>query len=330
MARKLPPLNALKAFEATARHRSVKQAAEELNVTPAAVSHQIQLLESYLGEPLFRRGYRSIELTEAALRGVPKLQEGFESLREAIECIGGHHGGDVITIAGAPSFISQWLMLRLHRFVKQAPDIDVRVSTRMRPFARYSNRHKGDLESAQVWSEEFDVVIVFGNGNYPGLNSDRLMDVSVTPLCSPSLLEGPNPLRHPLDLRNHILLHDERGLLYEGTSFWDRWLSSCNVTCVNTRVGPHFTHAVMAIEAANAGEGVVATMPQLAMSELESKRLVAPFNHVVELSSSYYLVSSETASKRNIVIRFRQWLLEEAARANETSRLFLTHGSPAS
>ncbi len=313
MPTSLPPLTALKAFEAAARHLSLKKAAEEMNVTPAAVSHQIQQLEDLLGVRLFRRVHRGIELTEVAQACMPKLQEGFDCLRQAVNRVHEHRGADMLTVGAAPSFSSRWLMPRLHRFVTSHPDIDVRVSTRMRQFSRMARTQRIEIE-VLGWADEVDVVVVFGSGDYPGMSVDRLLPLSVTPLCSPTLLHGAKPLLKPADLVHHSLLHDDRGSLYEGKSFWDMWLQKARATGVDTRRGPHFTHSILAFEAAAASGGVVASTPELAVTDLASGRLVAPFDLRVPLASSYYVVSNVLSSKRGIVGIFRRWLLEEADR----------------
>src|SRR5687768_13484547 len=200
MASRLPPLNALKAFEAAARHLSVKRAAAELNVTPAAVSHQIRTLEEYLGVQLFHRYNRALELTDAARACLPKLREGFDCLIKAVEVLRAQKGTGAFTVSAAPSFAARWLMPRLHRFFEAHPEVDVRVSARMR---QVSERGKGDAaERATVenWLADSDIAILYGRGEYPGFNVDKLLALTVTPICSPRLLDGPTPLTQPEDL----------------------------------------------------------------------------------------------------------------------------------
>jgi LysR family glycine cleavage system transcriptional activator len=308
----LPPLTALRAFEAAARHLSLKKAAHELNVTPAAISHQIQQLEDFLGVRLFRRLHRGIEITEVAHIFIPKLQEGFDCLREAVDQVRDFHGADVLTIVASPSFASYWLMPRLHHFVSEHPHIDVRVSTRMRQFSRMPRWQMGDVQSVMEWVDEVDVVVVFGHGDYPGARVDKLLSLSITPLCSPALTEGDSPLRTPEDLRHHKLLHDDRGVLYQGRAYWDIWLSRAGVSGIDTRQGAHFTHAILALEAAAAKLGVVVSTKVLAATDLATGRLVAPFALEVPLESSYYVVRNETAAKRQVVMAFTEWLLAQA------------------
>lgn len=308
--RKHLPLTALRAFEATARHLSLKKAAEELSVTPAAISHQVQQLEDALDARLFHRSHRSVALTETALILLPKLQQGFDCLHEAIEQVRQRQGADALSISTPPAFASQWLMPRLHHFVLAHPEIDVQVSTRIRQFARLPPGRRGDVESVMRWANECDAAIVLGNGDYPGMEVDLVLPLSITPLCSPALMEGAHSLATPADLKHHVLLHDERGILYEGKSFWETWLDASGVRGLDTARGPHFSHFVLALEAAMAGRGVVASTPELAGSAIRMKLLVAPFPLAVPLVSGYYFVSQPQAAKRDVVKIFRAWLRE--------------------
>lgn len=316
MYARLPPLNALKAFEAAARHLSVKKAAAELSVTPAAVSHQVKALEDYLGVRLFVRRNRALELTDAARACLPKLREGFESVALAVEQLRAYKGGGMLTVSAAPSFAARWLMPRLHRFLESHPEVDARVSARLRQ-ATQGGRRVGAAERATIeaWLADSDVAILYGRGDYPGYRVDKLFGLSITPICSPRLLTDPDhPLLQPSDLKHQLLLHDETGDLYDGVPFWEVWLKAAGVEDVDTGRGPHFSHAVLAFEAAAEGHGVVATMPVLAESDLHAARLVTPFALRAPLPSSYYLVCSESAVSRPSVAAFREWLLGEAAR----------------
>ncbi len=314
---RLPPLNSLKAFEAAARNLSVKRAAIELNVTSAAVSHQIRALEEYLGVQLFRRYNRALELTDVASAALPKLGEGFECMAQAVAIMRSHQGGGSLTVSAAPSFASRWLMPRLHRFIAAHPEIDVRISARMR---RVSVDGKGDVaERATVdtWLADSDVAILYGRGNVPGIKLERLIDLSITPICSPKLLaaDHPHPLKTPADLKHHLLLHDDTGELYDNEPFWGLWLREAGVTDVESNKGPHFSHAVLAFEAAIDAVGVLASMPVLAAEDIASGRLVAPFGLRVALPDGYYMACSEHADERPAVAAFRGWLRDEAARS---------------
>jgi LysR family glycine cleavage system transcriptional activator len=319
MASRLPPLNALRAFEAAARHLSVKKAAIELNVTPAAVSHQIRMLEDYLGVQLFHRYNRALELTDAARASLPKLREGFDCLVQAVERLRSHVSGGVLTVSAAPSFAARWLMPRLHRFIAAHPEVDVRVSARMR---RVSVDGKGDVAeraTVEAWLDDSDIAILYGRGNYPGRWVKKLLDLTITPICSPQLLQGEHPLTQPRDLAHHMLLHDDTGDLYDNEPFWDVWLRAADVHGIDARRGPHFSHAVLAFEAAIDAVGVVATMPVLAAEDIAAGRLTTPFELHVPLASAYYLVCHESAATRPAVLLFRDWLLEEAARGTRAS-----------
>ena len=313
---RLPPLNSLKAFEAAARHLSVKKAAIELNVTSAAVSHQIRTLEDYLGVQLFRRYNRALELTDVAKMALPKLGEGFDCLGQAVAHLRSQQGGGSLTVSSAPSFASRWLMPRLHRFIAAHPEIDVRISARMR---RISVDGKGDVAeraTVEAWLADSAVAILYGRGNVPGILVERLIDLSITPICSPKLLNGEHPLREPEDLRHHLLLHDDTGELYDNEPFWARWLNAAGVSGVDLNKGPHFSHAVLAFEAAIDGVGVLASMPVLAADDIASGKLVVPFNLSVNLPDGYYMACNEHADERPAVAAFRKWMREEAVRGS--------------
>ena len=313
---RLPPLNSLKAFEAAARHLSVKKAALELNVTSAAVSHQIRTLEDYLGVQLFRRYNRALALTDVAKAALPKLGEGFDCLAQAVAHLRSQQGGGSLTVSAAPSFASRWLMPRLHRFIAAHPEIDVRISARMR---RVSVDGKGDVAeraTVEAWLADSDVAIFYGRGNVPGVQLERLMDLSITPICSPKLLaaDHPHPLKTPADLKHHLLLHDDTGELYDNEPFWGRWLHAAGVSDVDANKGPHFSHAVLAFEAAIDAVGVLTSLPVLAAEDIASGKLVAPFDLAVKLPDGYYMACSEHADERPAVAVFRVWLRGEAAR----------------
>ena len=314
MSQRLPPLNALKAFEAAARHLSVKKAAVELNVTPAAVSHQIRTLEEYLDLQLFHRYNRALELTDAARACLPKLREGFDCLAQAVERLRTHTSGGMLTVSAAPSFAARWLMPRLHRFIAAHHEIDVRVSARMRRVSVDGKVDVAERATIETWLDDSDVAILYGHGHYPDMDVHRLLSLTITPICSPKLLTGEHPLRTPEDLKHHMLLHDDTGDMYDGESFWEVWLDAAGVTGIDAKRGARFSHAVLAFEAAIDAVGVVASMPSLAAEELASGKLVMPFDLKVPLDSAYYLVCEPHAKTRPSVAAFRDWLIAEAAK----------------
>ena len=314
MSQRLPPLNALKAFEAAARHLSVKKAAVELNVTPAAVSHQIRTLEEYLDLQLFHRYNRALELTDAARACLPKLREGFDCMAQAVERLRSHTSGGMLTVSAAPSFAARWLMPRLHRFIAAHHEIDVRVSARMRRVSVDGKVDVAERATIETWLDDSDVAILYGHGHYPDMDVHRLLSLTITPICSPKLLTGEHPLRTPEDLKHHMLLHDDTGDMYDGESFWEVWLDAAGVTGIDAKRGARFSHAVLAFEAAIDAVGVVASMPSLAAEELASGKLVMPFDLKVPLDSAYYLVCEPHAKTRPSVAAFRDWLIAEAAK----------------
>ena len=319
MSQRLPPLNALKAFEAAARHLSVKKAAVELNVTPAAVSHQIRTLEEYLDVQLFHRYNRALELTDAARACLPKLREGFDCLAQAVERLRTHTSGGMLTVSAAPSFAARWLMPRLHRFIAAHQEIDVRVSARMRRVSVDGKVDVAERATIETWLDDSDVAILYGHGHYPELDVHRLLSLTITPICSPKLLSGEHPLRTPEDLKHHMLLHDDTGDMYDGESFWEVWLEAAGVKDIDAKRGARFSHAVLAFEAAIDAVGVVASMPSLAAEELASGKLVMPFDLKVPLDSAYYLVCEPHAKTRPAVAAFRDWLIAEAAKDSGVS-----------
>jgi LysR family glycine cleavage system transcriptional activator len=315
MSDRLPPLNALKVFESAARHLSLKQAAQELSVTPAAISHQVKLLEEYLGVQLFRRLNRGLELTPAARAGLPRLSAGFEALAQAVAAMRPQTDSGQLTISAAPSFATRWLVPRLHRFFSAHPEIDVRVSARLRRVKQGERDNDVERATLENWLQESDVAILYGHGGYAGYRADKLFAPTIAPICSPQLMNGEHPLRRPQDLVHHTLVHDDTGMLFDGIAFWDVWLKAAGLAGIDTSHGPHFSHAVLAIEAAADSLGIVATIPLLAASELAVGRLVMPFELQVPLKSAYYAVSNDIAGQRPAVAAFRDWLLEEAAQS---------------
>ncbi len=315
MTERLPPLNALKAFESAARQMSLKRAAQELNVTPAAISHQVKALENHLGVQLFRRLNRALELTPAARAALPRLSEGFDGLAQAVQLLRPRPDTGQLTLSAAPSLTARWLMPRLHRFFAAHPEVDVRISARMRLANQGGQDRAAERTTVANWLAEADIAILYGHGDYPGYRVDKLFALTVAPICSPQLAQGETPLRRPEDLAHHTLLHDDTGMLYDGVAFWDVWLKTAGVEGVDTSRGSHFSQPVLALEAASDALGVVVTMPLLAGAELASGRLIVPFETQVPLQSAYYLVWREAAAQRPVVGAFRRWVLAEAARS---------------
>lgn len=305
MPARLPPLNALRAFEAAARHLSFRKAAEELHVTPAAISHQIKALEENLGVKLFRRVARGLELTGVAEACLMTLREGFDSLAGAVELIRSRTRVRTITVGAAPSFAGKWLVPRIQRFVTAFPDIDVRIAAGM-------NFVDGRQDASRPEFNDADIAIRFGTGRYPGFRADKLFSVAATPMCSPRLLQGEHPLRRPADLRHHALLHDDTLPFDDGGANWTMWLDAAGVDGVDVTRGPHFNHASLGLDAAIDGMGVVLSYPVLASADLAAGRLVMPFDLSVPLNVAYYVVCPETSADQPAIAAFRQWIFAQA------------------
>ena len=310
---RLPPLNALRAFETAARHLSFAVAAKELHVTPAAISHQVKGLEDYLGQRLFRRLKRGLELTRAGQVLLPKLSEGFERMADAVEDMRSIEEEGALAVSAATSFATRWLAPRLHRFVSAHPDLDVRINAGTRLIDPSKDEPVSGDAVAGSPVEDADIVVRFGTGDYPGFRVDRLLSVTVTPMCSPRLLKSGPPLKTPADLKQHVLIHDN--VRYDdGRPLWDAWFEAAGLPKMDTSHGLRFSHAMLALEAAADGMGVAMGMPVLAGSDLASGRLVAPLPLSLPLKFGYYVVSGVDTAERADVVAFRNWLFEEAAR----------------
>lgn len=307
---RLPPLNALRAFEAAARHGSVYKAAQELHVTPAAISHQIKGLEEYLGVALFKRLPRKIVLTPAGEACLPKLTAAFAQLAEAVAAAQQMaHAGRVI-VSVPPALATKWLIPKLAGFRDRHADIDLRIAARQ----TLVDRARNELDQTGSLLEGGDVAIRFGDGDYPGYVTHKLFTSYSLPMCSPRLLEGPNPLRTPEDLRHHTLLHYESdvAMVDVGRPNWDSWLKAAGVRGVNTRRGPTFNHVILAMQAAADGLGVVLGVPIMASEEMAEGTLVAPFPLALPTGASYYLLHTEAAEREPSIVAFRDWVLSEA------------------
>jgi LysR family glycine cleavage system transcriptional activator len=313
-ASRLPPLNALRAFETAARHLSFAMAAKELHVTPAAISHQVKGLEDYFGQRLFRRLKRGLELTRAGQVLLPKLSEGFGRLGDAVAEMRSIDEEGALAVSAAPSFATRWLAPRLHRFVGSNPELDVRINASTRLIDPGKDAAVSGDTGVGSPVEDADIAVRFGTGDYPGFRVDKLLNVAVTPMCSPRLLKSGPPLREPADLKDHVLIHDN--VRYDdGRPLWDVWFEAAGVRDMDTSHGLRFSHALLALEAAADGMGVTMGMPVLAGTDLASGRLVAPLPLSLPLKFAYYIVSGTDTAERADVIAFRDWLFAEAKRS---------------
>jgi len=290
MPRRLPQLNALKAFEAAARHVSFTHAAAELCVTQGAVSHQVKALESELGIKLFNRERQRLIITEAGRDYLPAVRDAFDRIAMATERLAQRQSSGMLTVSTSPDFAAKWLVHRLGRFAEAHPEIDLRISAMM---------HHVDFAR-----EDVDIAVRHGDGHWPGLHVTRLCPEHLFAVCSPKLAAG---LPRPNDLLNLPLLHlDDR-------SAWQAWFDAAGVTGIEAIHGPILNRASMLIDAAVDGQGVALARTALAAWDLIHKRLVRPFPVALPLSKSYWIVCPQATADLPKLIVFRDWLLRQAS-----------------
>jgi len=292
MSRRLPPLNALRAFEAAARHLSFTRAAEELFVTQAAVSHQVKALEDWLGAKLFHRVNRGLRLTEEGQDYMPTLRDAFDAMAAATERLMRVESGQRLTLSTTDSFAAGWLVPRLKRFRARHPEIDVRLTTT-------------DV-SVDFARSDVEMSIRYGTGPWPGTETIKLFEEEIFPVCSPKLLEGEHPLREPADLRFHTLLHDDM------TVTWENWIKAAGVAGVDAERGPLYMHSNLVTQAAIDGEGVALGRSRLIAREIDEGRLVRLFELSLPSAFSWFVVYPEASRQRPKIIAFRDWVFEEA------------------
>ncbi len=293
MRRRLPPLNALKVFEAAARHESFTRAAEELCVTQGAVSHQVKALEAELGIKLFNRERQRLIITEAGRDYLVVLRDALDRIAVGTERLIQRQSSGVLTVSTSPDFAAKWLVNRLGRFAETHSDIDLRISATM---------HHVDFAR-----EDVDLAVRHGDGNWPGLDVVRLCSEDLFAVCSPKLLSGRNRMRKPSDVLKFPLLHlDDR-------KDWSNWLEAAGVVNAEISHGPVLNRASMVIDAAVDGQGVALARTTLAAWDLINGRLVRPFAAALRLSKTYWVVCPKATSLLPKITTFRDWLLAEAA-----------------
>ncbi|MEQ8936080.1 MAG: transcriptional regulator GcvA [Amphiplicatus sp.] len=289
--RRLPSLKALRAFEAAARHGSFSAAAGELSVTHAAISHQIRALEEDLGAQLFHRTGRHVELNERGQKLFPALTAAFDQMSEAWAQAGAKDSA-ALTVSVEPSFAARWLVLRLDKFNRAHPEIELRL-----------------LPSAEVVDfsrEDVDIGVRYGLGGWPDVVSEKLFEATVYPVCAPSLIDPRKPIRKPEDLKAYPLLHEET------MQHWLNWLEQAGVKHPRWAAkGPLFIEASLALQAAASGQGVALANDTLAMADLAEGRLVRLFDIEMPDEEGYWLVYPEGPRKPK-VDAFRNWIREEA------------------
>lgn len=291
---RLPPLNALRVFDAAARHANFRLAAVELCVSQAAVSQQIRLLEERLQRKLFERNARGVTLTEAGRSYLPPVRAALESIQEATEQLMAVRDGEKLALSVPPTFGIRWLMPRLDALRRCHPWIEVQLVVSISPVGTFPAN-----ADAAIWH---------GRGDWPGVVAQRLFrDDQLVPVCSPALLAGPIPLQEPGDLARHTLLHAQREL-----DDWRIWLASSKVEGVDPRKGPLFDSTSGAVQAASEGHGVAIGRGPFIDEDLKAGKLVAPFPARAQSASTYYLIRRSERLVKAAIGAFTQWILEEA------------------
>jgi LysR family glycine cleavage system transcriptional activator len=288
------PLNALRTFEAAARLGSFLRAAEELNVTPGAVSRQVKALEAELGLRLFERFNRAVRLTAAGEQLAEGARQGFATLQAAVDEAQGARAGP-LAVSVMHSLAARWLVPRVHDFQLKHPDIQVLVAA-------------SDLP-ADLVRDRIDLAIRYGVGPYPGFHATRLIATRMFPVCSPRLLQTQS-LKHPRDLAHALLLTDVNTTPTETT--WAQWLEAAGAPEVDATRGLQFSNTYLAVEAALAGRGVALTQEAMVVDELASGRLVRPFDLAVASTYSHWILTLPEKADQPQIRRFRSWLIAQA------------------
>ena len=302
MNRPMPPLNALRAFEAAARHLSLTKASHELNVTAGALSHQIRGLEEMLGVKLFERRVRSIALTSAGKLLYPGLQTGFMQIRDAVA--GLDRGGDerVLVVSTPPGFTAKWLAPRLYRFAQAYPDIDARISS---SFGLANFTTDGiDLAIRNLPAEP---------APDPELAYEKLLDITVVPVCSPRLLAAHGAARTAKALARLPLVHDDTLINRAEVPTWTDWFRKAGVADPDVSRGLRFNSADHALDAAGEGAGVLLAHSVLAYDELRTGRLVIPVDLTLDTGRAYHVVWAKRRRQTARVDAFRTWIRQEIA-----------------
>lgn len=291
---RLPPLTALRAFDAAARHMSFARAADELNVTPAALSFQIKSLEDHLGAPVFRRLNRAVELTEAGRALAPGARDGFATLTAAWRAARRMTETHALTVTAGPAITAKWLAPRMFSFATAHPDIELRFTATLRLL---------DFDR-----DEIDVALRFGRGEDEDLHSEPIIREWVTPMMSPGLAEK---ISSPADLSVATLLHQDDTAFLADEIGWDAWFRAANLDAP-PKGGPRFSQADHAIDGAVAGAGVVLGRISIAARDLAEGRLVAPFPLALSTRAGYRVLCAKGAETRPHVAAFLDWLRTEA------------------
>lgn len=298
----MPPLTALRAFEAAARHSSLTKAAQELHVTAGALSHQIRGLEELLGVQLFERRVRSIALTDAGKLLYPGLQTGFTHIRDAVAGLGRLGTDRVLVISTPPGFTSKWLAPRLYRFAQAHPDIDARISS--------------SSANANFVTDDVDIglrSLPLTQPHDPALVIERLAEVAPIPVCSPTFLAEHGPLDMPAALARVPLIHDDTQIGRANVATWDDWFKAAGIRNANVSRGLRFNSSDHALDAAGEGAGVLLAYDLLAYDDVRTGRLVTPVWVPLRAERGYFFVCPFARQNHPHVQAFRAWIKREIA-----------------
>lgn len=301
MAKRLPPLLALEAFDAAARHLSFKAAAAELNLTPSAISHRVKQIEQHLGLSLFRRLNREIRLTEAGQDYFSTVRKAFDQVAQASLRLGQTPHAEDLRLSAVPNVAATWIIPNLAEFLESRPGL--------RLFVESSPRH------ADFARDAIDAAVRYGDGRWPGLTAVKITDLATTLVCAPKLAAR---LKAPRDLRGQTLIH-----LSTFADAWPRWLRAAGIDGVTAGREVWVDSVTQMIEAAEQGLGIAPAVVPLIAPRLASGRLVMPFPVVVPAEHGYWFVCRRTDAERPALQALRDWLLDLMRRANAQMQPFL-------
>lgn len=294
MADRLPPLTALRAFDAAARHLSFQKAAQELNVTPAALSFQIKSLEDHLGAPVFKRLNRAVELTQAGKVLAPGTSDGFQSLSAAWRNARNTLNQNSLTITAGPALTAKWLAPRIYEFARNHPDIELRISA--------------SLRNLDFDRDDVDVAIRFSQKEFDDLYSVKVRPEWITPVMSPELAEI---YTTPESLLEAPLIFDDSLNFLTPHCNWPMWFDAVGLTYPAEKPGSHFSNADHAVDAAVAGAGVALGRRPIILKDVQEGRLVAPFKVAIETSARFHFLCRKGAETQPAIAFFRDWFLAE-------------------
>ncbi|MEJ8570704.1 transcriptional regulator GcvA [Microbaculum marinum] len=300
MAR-IPPFNALRAFEVASRQLSFKRAAEELCVTQGAVSRHIQNLESHLGVVLFERSHRQVVLTPEGVRYANEIREALRRVQDATETIMASNNQRSLKVKVPPTFAIRWLVPRLAGFQARCPDMSLQIST---PF------------NTTFFERDLDIAVNYPSPSMPDdVVCELMFEELLTPVVSPALAAGHLPIEVPDDLSHHVLLHS-----LTRTTDWRTWLKAADAQKVDPESGLRFENPGLVYQGATQGVGVAVGQLHFVTDDLLARRLIAPFRQLKCLETGYYLVFPRDRLKNPYVREFRSWILEEAEKSKALAR----------